>query len=165
MSIPLHDPAWLERMYNNRALVPDYMDYPAALDPGLHAGARQLLPCALDLAYGPEAGETLDVFPATRPGATLAPVLVFIHGGYWRSLDKSDHSFGSASFHRGGVLRGGRQLCAVPRDPEHPVTVPHWPPNGGRTGLGVAPSGSMVETAARITVMGIPLVGNWPPGC
>ncbi len=27
MSIPLHDPAWLERMYNNRALVPDYMDY------------------------------------------------------------------------------------------------------------------------------------------
>ena len=97
MSIPLHDPAWLERMYNNRALVPDYMDYLQrwAQD---SAQVRANCPCALDLVYGPEAGETLDVFPATRPGAALAPVLVFIHGGYWRSLDKSDHSFVAPPF-------------------------------------------------------------------
>ena len=73
MSILLHDPAWLERMYNNRALVPDYMDYLQrwAQD---SAQVRANCPCALDLAYGPEAGEPLDVFPATRPGAALAPV-------------------------------------------------------------------------------------------
>ena len=27
MNFPHHDPAWLERMYNNRALVPDHLDY------------------------------------------------------------------------------------------------------------------------------------------
>ena len=116
MSIPLHDPAWLERMYNNRALVPDYMDYLQrwAQD---SAQVRANCPCALDLVYGPEAGETLDVFPATRPGAALAPVLVFIHGGYWRSPRQVRPFLCGASFHRGGVLRGGRQLCAVPRHP------------------------------------------------
>lgn len=43
-----------------------------------------------DLAYGETAGERLDFFPASRGGAAL---LVFIHGGWWRSLDKSDFSF------------------------------------------------------------------------
>lgn len=43
----------------------------------------------LDQRYGPGPRCLLDVFPA---GAG-APVLVFIHGGYWRALDKSDVSF------------------------------------------------------------------------
>ena len=34
--------------------------------------------------------ETLDVFPADRAGA---PIHVFIHGGYWYSLDKNDYSY------------------------------------------------------------------------
>ena len=46
MSIPLHDPAWLERMYNNRALVPDYMDYLQRWAQDSRAGARQLPLCA-----------------------------------------------------------------------------------------------------------------------
>lgn len=44
----------------------------------------------LDLAYGDADGERLDFFPARQAGA---PLLVFIHGGWWRSLDKSDFSF------------------------------------------------------------------------
>lgn len=43
MSIPLHDPAWLERMYNNRALVPDYMGEPlktAVFSPSLTQAVR-----------------------------------------------------------------------------------------------------------------------------
>ena len=124
MSIPLHDPAWLERMYNNRALVPDYMDYLQrwAQD---SAQVRANCPCALDLVYGPEAGETLDVFPATRPGAALAPVLVFIHGGYWRSLDKSDHSFVAPPFTLAGYCVVVVNYALCPGTPEHPVTVPH----------------------------------------
>ena len=27
MTLPLYDPAWLERVYNNRTLVPDHMHY------------------------------------------------------------------------------------------------------------------------------------------
>jgi arylformamidase len=51
----------------------------------------------LDLAYGSHPGEHLDVFPA-RGGP--APVHVFIHGGYWHRLDKSDSSFVARAFHR-----------------------------------------------------------------
>ena len=48
------------------------------------------MPSLLDQPYGDLPSQRLDVFPAQRPGA---PVLVFLHGGYWRSLDKADHSF------------------------------------------------------------------------
>src|SRR6185436_17236466 len=54
----------------------------------------------LDLAYGDSPGQRLDVFPAPQPDA---PVLVFIHGGYWRALDKSDHSFVAPPFTAAGV--------------------------------------------------------------
>ncbi|HMN93118.1 MAG TPA: alpha/beta hydrolase [Hydrogenophaga sp.] len=97
------DPDWLEGQYNNRALVPAHQ---AHFDrwASHSARARQDLPCLLDLAYGFGPGETLDVFPAQgRKGGGLAPVMVFIHGGYWRSLDKADHSFVAAAFARRGV--------------------------------------------------------------
>jgi arylformamidase len=45
------------------------------------AYTRDKLRCTLDLPFGPTRDETLDIFEADRPGA---PVLVFIHGGYWR---------------------------------------------------------------------------------
>jgi arylformamidase len=61
------------------------------------AGAR----CELDIVYGDGPNETLDVFPAARAGA---PVLVFVHGGYWRSLDKADFSFVAPSFVADGAM-------------------------------------------------------------
>ena len=84
-----YDPQWLDRMYNNRALVPDHAAYFSrwAAD---SAAVRSTHPCTLDVPYGTGPNETLDIFPAAQAGA---PVLVFIHGGYWRSLDKSEHSF------------------------------------------------------------------------
>jgi arylformamidase len=41
------------------------------------------LRCYLDVPYGPGPHETLDIFPAPLP---QAPVLVFIHGGYWQEI-------------------------------------------------------------------------------
>ena len=54
----------------------------------------------LDLRYGGGPNEHLDVFSAARPDA---PVLFFIHGGWWRSLDKRDHSFVAPAFTSKGV--------------------------------------------------------------
>jgi arylformamidase len=127
MTLPLHDPAWLERMYNNRALVPDHMAYLErwAQD---SAQVRANLPCALDVAYGTGAGETLDIFPSTRPsGAANAsvPVLVFIHGGYWRALDKADHSFIAPPFTQAGYCVVVVNYALCPGTPEAPVTIPH----------------------------------------
>jgi arylformamidase len=53
------------------------------------AQARSGLAHRLSQPYGPTLAETLDVFPADRPGA---PVFVFVHGGYWRALSAGDFS-------------------------------------------------------------------------
>lgn len=83
------DPAWLEAQYNNRARV---AEAPRILERWTNASAlaREQSDCSLDIAYGEAPGETLDVFRTAQP---QAPVFVFIHGGYWRALDKRDHSF------------------------------------------------------------------------
>lgn len=96
------DPGWLDRMYNNRARVPSHPLHLArwAAD---SAAARAQQPAALDLRYGDGPNETLDIFPATGAGPGLAPVLVFVHGGWWRSLDKADHSFIAPAFTRAGA--------------------------------------------------------------
>jgi arylformamidase len=54
--------------------------------------------CILDQRYGPGPRCLLDIFPA---GAG-APVLFFIHGGYWRALDKSYVSFIAEPFRDAG---------------------------------------------------------------
>jgi arylformamidase len=109
------DPAWLDRMYNNRALVPEH---PAFFRrwAAVSAQVRATQPCHLDIAYGPGPLETLDVFPAARAGA---PVVVFIHGGYWRALDKSEHSFLAPALNAAGacVLMPNYALCPA-------VTIP-----------------------------------------
>ena len=100
------DPAWLDIQYNNRARIPEH---PQIFERWSERSAlvREHSSARLDLAYGSGPNETLDVFPAAGPkaaGAAGAPVLVFIHGGWWRSLDKFDHSFVAPSFNRAGAM-------------------------------------------------------------
>ena len=60
---------------------------------------RKTLPCELDLPYGPDPRHRIDLFPAAKARGTL----VFIHGGYWRSLDKSMFSWLAAAWVAAGV--------------------------------------------------------------
>ena len=85
----------LDREYNNRDKVSDFEDYLKRYSER-SAETRQRMQCRLDVAYGDGAAETLDVFPAG--GACAAPVQVFIHGGYWKMLDKDDFSFVANAF-------------------------------------------------------------------
>ncbi len=96
-------PAWLDAQYNNRARVPDAA---LILQRWAEASAlsRQQAPCELDIAYGPGPDERLDVFAAQTEHSQPAPVLIFIHGGYWRALDKSDHSFVAPVFADEGAM-------------------------------------------------------------
>jgi arylformamidase len=64
-------------------------------------------PCLRGLRYGPGEGHTLNLFPPDPAGATRAPgredtagvpLLVFIHGGFWRSLDADLFSFVAPGF-------------------------------------------------------------------
>lgn len=98
--MPRLDPAWLDAQYNNRARIPEH---PQIFERWARASAltREQASRRLDLRYGDGPNELLDVFPAPRDEA---PVLVYIHGGYWRALDKSDQSFIAASFVHEGVM-------------------------------------------------------------
>ncbi len=82
-------PAALEAAYNPRVAVPDAETYLAAYAARAE-DARARLDGRLDIAYGDASGERLDIF--APPDAEGAPIQVFIHGGYWRALDKSDFS-------------------------------------------------------------------------
>ena len=52
-----------------------------------------------DVRYGRGPKQTVDLFPAEHPRGAL----LFIHGGYWRALDKDDHSFIAPSFVAEGI--------------------------------------------------------------
>ena len=97
---PHWDAAQLDNEYNNRLRVPDFLTRHVLPWQALSAQVRQEQACLLDIAYGDAPSETLDIFPGN--GAQQS-VLVFIHGGYWRSLDKADHSFVAPAFTRQGV--------------------------------------------------------------
>ena len=125
------NPQWLDSMYNNRLLVPGHPAHLASwAERSLEARSQRA--CELDLPYGDTAAETLDVFPAGGPRPVQgAPVLVFIHGGYWRALDKADHSFIAPAFARAGacVVVPNYALCpavSVPQIVDQMVNALAW---------------------------------------
>lgn len=63
------------------------------------AAVREDGACELDVRYGNGPRCLLDIFPAFKD----APVMFFIHGGYWRALDKSYVSFIAEPFRDSGV--------------------------------------------------------------
>ncbi len=91
--------AVFEKRYNNRAAVTDFAQYFDRWG-RLSKIARDELDCDLDVAYGDHPMEKVDIFRAEGRSRAL---LMFIHGGYWRSLDKRDHSFIANEFVKLGV--------------------------------------------------------------
>ncbi|MCV2367539.1 alpha/beta hydrolase [Roseateles oligotrophus] len=93
-------PAWFDQQYDNRVRVADSAVF---LDRWARASqlVREQARCLLDIPYGEAVTERLDVFPSDVPNA---PVMVFLHGGYWRALDKSDCSFVASSFTDEGAM-------------------------------------------------------------
>ncbi len=93
------DKAFLAREYNNRELVPEHPQFFARWgETSLRARSRML--SYLDRRYGEMPGETIDLFPARKGDGSC---MMFIHGGYWRSLDKQDFSFLAPAWVDAGV--------------------------------------------------------------
>ncbi|MCC7016477.1 MAG: alpha/beta hydrolase [Rhodospirillales bacterium] len=83
-----YDAAGLEAQYNARASIPDH-PLIFARWAAQSAEARKRAFARLDIPYGGGPMEKMDIF---HPQRVAAPVVLLIHGGYWRSLDKNDFS-------------------------------------------------------------------------
>ena len=83
------DAQYYEARYNPRLAVPEYAQHFERWAQRSER-ARAHLDGYLDVAYGSHPMEKLDLFRAKGASRGL---LMFIHGGYWRGLDKNQHSF------------------------------------------------------------------------
>ena len=92
-------PEDLELEFNPRATARN-VDARVAAYADASAATRARLDPVLDVRYGSGEKEALDIFPADAPNA---PVHLFIHGGYWRAMDKSNYSFIADVFHPAGA--------------------------------------------------------------
>lgn len=81
--------AELDEALNARGTAPDFDAVLRRYDED-SARVRARFKGKLGVAFGPSSDETLDVFPAQRPNA---PIHLFIHGGYWRLLTRTENSF------------------------------------------------------------------------
>ena len=105
--------AVLEAEYNNRARVPEHPQIFAQWTRDAAAYRMQASGekrAELGLTYGPSARQTIDIFHAAIDGAPLA---LFIHGGYWRSLEPAMFSHMAAGLNTRGVTVAvaGYDLC------------------------------------------------------
>lgn len=85
------DQSNLDAEYNIRARIPDHPEISRKWAADSERVRSALGDRArIDIPFGPERLQKLDLFLAKQP---KAPLLVFIHGGYWRAQDKSEFSY------------------------------------------------------------------------
>lgn len=90
-----------DRQYDARGSVADF-DACVREYARLAVLARQQCVGVHDLKYGMRRAERLDIFPVVS-GRRPSPLLVFIHGGYWRSQTKEDAPLMANVFTDAGV--------------------------------------------------------------
>lgn len=103
-----------EAEYNNRARVPEHPEIFArwAADAAAYRAALSAQGRAeLGLKYGASARQTIDLFLPESGART--PLSVFVHGGYWRSLDPTSFSHMAQGLNANGVAVAvcGYDLC------------------------------------------------------
>jgi len=106
-----YDQEELDRNYDQRAWAPNADEIIARWITG-SAAARSSFRHRANLAYGSTEDEKLDIFPAAREGA---PILVFIHGGAWRSLSKEDSCYAAPAFVAAGANFVALNFANIPK--------------------------------------------------
>ncbi len=102
-----------ETGYNLRLRHPDF-DTHFAVWERESVRVRGAFDCTLDQRYGDGPNMTLDLFPARNAPPEGAAVQVFIHGGYWRAMDKSSYSFPAEGFVEAGAAFASLNYALAP---------------------------------------------------
>ncbi len=103
-----------ETEYNNRARVPEHPEIFARWRREAEDYRRQAMQerrAELGISYGSTPRQFIDLFAPAKTGK--APLALFIHGGYWRSLDPSlfSHLARGLNAHGVAVAVAGYNLC------------------------------------------------------
>jgi len=98
--------------FRTRDHVPDFDVYLARYAERSTA-TREALRCQLDIAYGPGPSERLDLF-FPEPQSGLAPIHLFVHGGYWRMFGKQDFSFVADTVTQAGAIAAIMDYALMP---------------------------------------------------
>lgn len=101
-----------EEEYNNRARVPEHPEIIAGWQQAA-ANYRDQANCELDIAYGPLERNKLDIFHPAAASDGADPLHLFIHGGYWQAMDKSNFSHIASGLNERGctVAIASYSLC------------------------------------------------------
>jgi arylformamidase len=94
-----YDQAELDRAYDQRSWAPNIQHVIKRRALASDAVRARLSP-PRTVAYGGTTIETLDVYPTRRPNA---PVMVFLHGGAWRSGKAKDNAYPAEMFVSAGA--------------------------------------------------------------
>ena len=103
-----YDQETLDLEYDMRRRCPHFAETFAALEPDNERVVKKFN-CQLDVPFGDTALQTLDIWP----GDGGAPMIMFIHGGYWKAFDKSMFRFVGERFLEAGacVVLNNYDLC------------------------------------------------------
>jgi arylformamidase len=104
----------LERHFDPQKSVPDHARWTEERNSASQQ-ARNKLKSSLDVAYGDTPRQVMDIFPAGKPNA---PVLLYFHGGYWRSGSKDQNCHFAELF-----VKAGATVAVVEYDLCPQVTV------------------------------------------
>lgn len=99
----------IERQFNPRAWATD-VEAQHALRGRLSAAARARLKGEFDVSYGDTPRQALDIYAA---GDGAAPIVVYLHGGYWRVGEKEKQAVLAEPLVQAGfpVVMLGTDLC------------------------------------------------------
>lgn len=101
----------LDREYNNRARIPDHEQ----LLEGYRTAASDRVATTRverDIAYGPSPEEILDLYLPAAP--ENAPVIVFLHGGFWMSRHKEEFAYIAPDFTAAGAILAVVEYALMP---------------------------------------------------
>ncbi|HEV7328499.1 MAG TPA: alpha/beta hydrolase [Bosea sp. (in: a-proteobacteria)] len=104
-----YDQARLDLNYNQGAWAPNAEEI-IAWYRNASLEAHRKLACR-HLAYGEGPAERIDLFPAASPGA---PLVVYVHGGAWRMLDRMDSAFAAEAFVGDGMSFAVLDFASIP---------------------------------------------------
>ena len=116
MSVDPH----IDKEYDNRARVPEHPVHIARWQADARAYREETAASGhalLGLSYGPHERQAMDLFgpDAKADQGAGGPILLFIHGGYWRGLDRSFFSHLAKGLNAHGVTVAipSYRLCPV----------------------------------------------------